>query len=186
MTFRKLILASVASLAMGGAHAAITFASVENAGSTLGSTDTFLGATLPAIAFPPLATVNGSGTFFLEALDPGLSWGDFALTIWNLSDTNRSSTATATFAGLTGTLSSFTDLDPGNSNLLQGWSYTFAFTGQAAANTTHGFTVGGFGGDRGALAELNVTAVPEPETYAMMLAGLGAVSLLSRRRRKSV
>ncbi|NYE60511.1 hypothetical protein FHW58_001663 [Duganella sp. 1224] len=29
-----------------------------------------------------------------------------------------------------------------------------------------------------------VTAVPEPETYAMMLAGLGAVGMLARRRRR--
>jgi PEP-CTERM motif len=30
---------------------------------------------------------------------------------------------------------------------------------------------------------MNVTAVPEPETYAMMLAGLGIVGFLARRRR---
>ena len=32
---------------------------------------------------------------------------------------------------------------------------------------------------------LKVTAVPEPETYALMLAGLGAVGFLSRRRRRA-
>ena len=31
---------------------------------------------------------------------------------------------------------------------------------------------------------LSVTPVPEPETYALMLAGLGAVGFIARRRRK--
>jgi hypothetical protein len=35
------------------------------------------------------------------------------------------------------------------------------------------------------VANFNVTAVPEPETYVLMLAGLGAVGFMSRRRRKA-
>jgi len=31
---------------------------------------------------------------------------------------------------------------------------------------------------------LNVSAVPEPETYAMMLAGLGMMGFMVRRRRQ--
>jgi hypothetical protein len=36
----------------------------------------------------------------------------------------------------------------------------------------------------GAGAKLTITPVPEPETYALMLAGLGAILLMSRRRRE--
>jgi len=32
------------------------------------------------------------------------------------------------------------------------------------------------------VVRLNVTAAPEPETYLMMLAGLGVLGFLSRRR----
>ncbi len=35
------------------------------------------------------------------------------------------------------------------------------------------------------VANFNVTAVPEPETYVLMLAGLGAVGFMRRRRRKA-
>lgn len=45
-----------------------------------------------------------------------------------------------------------------------------------------GFATGSMGGSYGGVLQ-SVTAVPEPETYAMMLAGLGALGFLARRRR---
>lgn len=36
------------------------------------------------------------------------------------------------------------------------------------------------------ILDINVTAVPEPETYAMLLAGLGLMSVVARRRRESL
>jgi len=36
----------------------------------------------------------------------------------------------------------------------------------------------------GSLLSMNIPAVPEPETYAMLLAGLGAVGFVARRRRQ--
>ena len=49
--------------------------------------------------------------------------------------------------------------------------------------TTFGaFAIGMFGPN----FEFGAAPVPEPETYAMMLAGLGALGFVARRRRSSV
>jgi len=66
----------------------------------------------------------------------------------------------ANFAG-NNTSYSF-DLDQG--------SYRFVFTGTAL-------------GTAGGLYTAAVTAVPEPESYAMMLAGLGVMGMIARRRK---
>jgi hypothetical protein len=48
--------------------------------------------------------------------------------------------------------------------------------------TIHGISNGGsYGGD----INLHMAPVPEPETYGMMIAGLGILAMLSRRRKQS-
>jgi hypothetical protein len=49
--------------------------------------------------------------------------------------------------------------------------HTIVVTGNAIGGSTVGFT-----------GSISVTAVPEPETYALLLAGLGVVGFVARRR----
>jgi hypothetical protein len=69
------------------------------------------------------------------------------------------------------------------SNNNQGWASN-SFTFVAAETSTSLFFAGGYNaGHYIGLDNVSVTAVPEPETYAMMLAGLGALGFMGRRRK---
>lgn len=187
MFIRKLVAAACSFLAIGGANAAVTGFQLDNAadatGTVYGSTDTFNGAAAL------LNTINGTtASFYLETLDAGLYWREFDLVIDSVSDSDRSGTAFATLGGYTGVLVSSVDDDPAPNSLIdgQGWTYTFHFTGSIAGDSNTTLTLGGFGvgvgQDRIATVELQATAVPEPETYAMLLAGLGVMGFVGRRR----
>ena len=181
---RKILAAACSLMMVGGANAEIVgFGLDGNADATgtgYGSTDTFSGVGAPW---------NGTTLpFYLEALDPGLYWREWTLEIDSVSDTDRSATGVVSIGGYVGTLVSAVDDDPPPNSLidLQGWTYTYSFTGSIAGDSTTTLTMSGFGSnlltDVGT-ATLTATAVPEPETYAMMLAGLGVMGFLSRRRR---
>lgn len=72
------------------------------------------------------------------------------------------------------------------SGTLPGWTaHTLAFTATAASTTLTFTNTGGTPGSYGTyphLDNVSVTAVPEPETYAMLLAGLVTLGVLARRR----
>ena len=70
-----------------------------------------------------------------------------------------------------------TSTTPGSGNLALAWAASPA--GSYYLNVT-GISNGAQGGIYN--GAISVTAVPEPETYAMMLAGLGALGFLARRR----
>ena len=71
-----------------------------------------------------------------------------------------------------------TSVSPGGNSLALSWG--------ASSSGNYYLAVGGVSnGSQGGIynGAISVTAVPEPETYAMMLAGLGALGFLARRRR---
>ena len=71
----------------------------------------------------------------------------------------------------------------GYTSTASGWTtQTYTFT--ASGGTSSLFFAGGYqAGDYVGLDDVKVTAIPEPETYAMMLAGLGALGFMGRRRK---
>lgn len=80
-------------------------------------------------------------------------------------------------AGASAGYAAFTDADTGKSMLYRIDLATGAATGLGA------FGIGGDAAVAPPLLGLTVSAVPEPSTYALMLAGFGAVALVARRRR---
>jgi hypothetical protein len=125
------------------------------------------------------ALVNFS--FWYSAFLPGPTDGDvFNLMLGTFSDnvgrTNTASNTPADFSGLNpgpGTPSSLDVQYPGSGSIFlnEGMhSLTFTNLGSPGASSFDDFT-------------MNVTAVPEPGSWAMLLAGLGAMGVVGRRRR---
>ena len=139
-------------------------------------------------------TVTGSAPF--SSLEPGYGGGSYSV-VSSISNLNANTTGTLTFGTV---LSSFTFLwgspDVGNVLTVNGIDFSGATvfgashsvgnnddTRYVTVTDTAGFTSLTFTASNVAFEVAQVTPVPEPETYALMLAGLGAIGWIARRRK---
>lgn len=77
----------------------------------------------------------------------------------------------------------FDDNANGSFNLVTGTPYTVKIWGQTSASILGGHGTFSITALNATVASAAVAAVPEPETYAMFLAGLGVVGAIARRRK---
>ena len=165
MKFRQFALAAAMTAVLGSAHAGGSLIVDQADSDTYGSTDTFAGSISNGTG-----TLDGNWTFTLDTPTDGSKWSVLSFLIDFASP--YANNVSASLNGVAGTVT-HTDGTPfyqvDFSNLLDGGSQTLAIDGVGVGN--------------GAVS-LQATAVPEPESYAMLLAGLGALGFMSRRRVK--
>ena len=115
-----------------------------------------------------------AGAAVTPTTNGGVVWGFFGSPF---NDNNPNDVVVTPFAsGVGGTISGKWDAAEGNNttltaqlnNILEGRSYINFHTTQFAGGEIRG----------------NIPPIPEPETYALMLAGLGAMTLVARKRRQ--
>jgi PEP-CTERM motif len=201
MKFSRLLVASAALAAVMGAQAQIvgstgggygTFLSLSSAGLSGGAVASLTGGTVynadHYFADMPSGTVF-EGTFLAAGPTSGapatLTFAglgvDYISFLWGSPDTYNVLTVTST-GGVTQT---FTAASLGFSvtNGDQSFSQYVQFTGSDASKIVslsfdNSPTIDAF-----ETANYTVTPVPEPQTYALLLAGLGAIGFISRRRK---
>ena len=121
--------------------------------------------------FTDTYTFSLAGAFSLSGTATSVANGDQDLDFTSVTILNSANAVVATFAGnLNGDAAEFYALSP--VNLLAG-NYSLVVRGLNSASQAS---------YAGTLATA-VVSVPEPETYALLLAGLGAVGFVARRRK---
>jgi choice-of-anchor C domain-containing protein len=137
-----------------------------NYGAVSGNSIDMLGSPGPGSLSQILATVIGQ-TYQLQ----------FDLSSNRGGDNDAAGKALTVSALGGGSAQTFSALTPGI------FHQSYSFTANTAS-TLLSFSNGTSGYSGAVLDNVSVTAVPEPETYAMMLAGLGLMGTIARRRKQ--
>ena len=174
MTFKTAIAAATLALFAAGAGAATVPGATPAAGTTNVTwvSGSFNDAVLGTFTF--LGASNFSGNVGYLSTFTGIFGGQtqqFDLPSVNFTKVSLYSNGTEKASTVTNSFN-FANLAAG--------SYLLKVSGNV-----QGVGFGGAPAVGGALAQYQVTAVPEPETYAMLLAGLGVMGAIARRRSKT-
>lgn len=173
MNFKTLATAAALSAAAVGAQAqALTFidlGTLDNVSTPIGAFKSAPGGYVDVYDFIIGAAGSAAGAAVGVELDSPFSPGvEFNFSVLGVAFADASYQVLSLDVDPTGGYSVL-------ANLPTAGAYKFLVIG--AATGTQGGSYGG--------VLQTVTAVPEPETYAMMLAGLGALGFLARRRRRA-
>lgn len=197
----KALAASFALLGAGSAASAVTLASGANTGplpspySFAVSFDNVVNATTGSLSFDLLGygsldginryvdvftlTVNGArvfgGSFNMGGGGKSQAWGPAGMTWSTITNGCATNPCTAdTFEGGSTHVEMPISLRSGENWLRFAYASPTSPRGQGQKA----------GDEAWGVESYTVTAVPEPETYAMLLAGLGLMGLMTRRRRR--
>jgi PEP-CTERM motif len=199
MKLARTLIASAALVAAFGAQAAVIgtigggvgpFLTLSQAGLNGGTVATLVGGTVYNSDQPFADIPKGNVSSFLAVgptagqpatltfADGGVSYISF---LWGSPDTYNQLTVNSTGAGGSQMFSAAMLGLPGNGD--QTFSSYVQFSGVAGSKITSLSFTNQPSIDAFETANYSLTPVPEPETYALMLAGLGALGFVARRRK---
>ena len=119
--------------------------------------------------------------------DLSLAAGGYLLTFSLAGNPDGGSVTKSVEVSIDGVTRDYTFDTAGQSKSSMGWVTESIWFTNADATATLSFTSEDAGGPYGAaLADISVTAVPEPESISLLLAGLGMVGVMASRRKRSV